>query len=239
MHALNAIHLTSSTRRVSSLTLAERQAMHCLMTFHYEAVPWDRFEKDLSTKDEVLMLHDGDGILCGFTTLSWNPTGWLEEGGILFSGDTIIDRRCWGTQELVRAFCRRAGEWKAANGRRLFWFLISKGHRTYLYLPLFARRFHPHPDHVEVEWSDLAARVAVRMFGDSWKPDEGVIRFPSSQGHLREELVADREKNHWVRFFLQCNPGYSNGEELVCLTEMDESNLRRGALAAFREGFQG
>ncbi|MES2924587.1 MAG: hypothetical protein V4819_23745 [Verrucomicrobiota bacterium] len=236
MPALDTIHLKSSTRLMSSLTLSERQAMHGLMTAHYEAVPWNRFDADLSAKDEVLMLHDMDGSLCGFTTLAWNPAGRFEEGDILFSGDTIIARRCWGTQELVRAFCRRAGEWKAASGRRLFWFLISKGHRTYLYLPLFTRRFHPHPENEEMEWARVAGQVADRLFGESWKPTEGVIRFPTSQGHLREELDIGRETNPWVRYFLKCNPGYSRGEELVCFTEMDESNLRRGALAAFREG---
>lgn len=236
MHALNATQLESSARLVSSLALSDRNAMHGLMTAHYEAVPWDRFQHDLSAKDEVLLLHDADGRLRGFTTLAWNPAGKFDDGDILFSGDTIIDRRCWGTQELVRAFCRRAGEWKAANGRRLFWFLISKGHRTYLYLPLFARRFHPHPEVGEPEWARLAGQVAGRLFGDSWKPEEGVIRFPSSLGHLREELDIGREKNPWVRYFLKCNPGYSRGEELVCFTEMDGSNLRRGALAAFREG---
>ena len=236
MSQLTAIQLTSSARCVGSLTLREKQTMHGLMTVHYEAVSWDRFDKDLSAKDEVLMLHDAESALRGFTTIAWNPAGHFEEGDILFSGDTIIDRSCWGTQELVRAFCRRAGEWKAASGRRLFWFLISKGHRTYLYLPLFARRFSPHPEAAETEWATLAGRVAEGLFGDCWKPDEGVLRFPSSQGHLREDLAVNRGESPWVRYFLERNPGHAHGEELVCLTEMDESNLRRGALAAFREG---
>lgn len=212
--------------------------MHELMTAHYEAVSREVFERDLSAKDEVLMLHNPDGMLCGFTTLAWNPGGDLAEGDIMFSGDTIIDRRCWGTQELVRAFCRRAGKWKAAHGRPLFWFLISKGHRTYMYLPLFARRFHPHPENQETEWAMLAGKVATRLFGDNWKLEEGVIRFPSSLGHLREELTPGSRASPWFRYFEQRNPGHAQGEELVCLTEMDESNMRRGALAAFREGFQ-
>ena len=102
--------------------------------------------------------------------------------------------------------------------------------------PLFARRFYPHPEVEETEWAMLAGQVAEHLFGKSWKPEEGVIRFPSSQGHLREELIIGREKNLWVRYFLTCNPGHSQGDELVCFTEMAESNLRRGALAAFCEG---
>ena len=210
--------------------------MHHLMTTHYEAVGWDCFCSDLAAKDEVLLLLDTQGDLRGFTTLAWNPGGYFDEGDVLFSGDTIIDRSCWGSQELVRAFCRRAGEWKLRFGRPLFWFLISKGHRTYLYLPLFARRFYPHPDQTEPEWQALAGKVAARLFGDCWKPGEGVIRFMESQGHLREELMGGRDENPWIRFFLERNPGYAKGEELVCLTEMDPANLRRGALAAFRQG---
>ena len=107
-----------------------------------------------------------------------------------------------------------------------------------MYLPLFARRFHPHPENKEVEWETLAGQVAARLFGENWKPAEGVIRFPSSLGHLSKDLAANNRDSSWFQYFEQRNPGYAQGEELVCLTEMDESNLRRGALAAFREGIQ-
>lgn len=122
---------------------------------------------------------------------------------------------------------------------RLFWLLISKGHRTYLYLPLFAHRFHPHPERSEPELAALADRIAGHLFGSGWLADEGVIRFPESLGHLRPDLAADtveRERNPWVRHFTRLNPGYARGEELVCLTEMSRENLRRVALAEFVKG---
>ncbi len=230
--------LTASSRPVNALSPAEIRDMHRLMEENYEAVPRDQFDRDLAAKDEVLLLHDDAGAVCGFTTLAWNPTGRLDEGDILFSGDTIIDRQHWGTQELVRAFCRRAGQWRAASRRPLFWFLISKGHRTYLYLPLFARRFHPHPEQAEASWQALAGRIAESMFGDCWKPAQGVIRFPSSHGHLRESLTDGNLENPWIARFNRLNPHHAAGEELVCLTEMDEANLRRGALTAFRQGLE-
>jgi hypothetical protein len=234
------LSLKAITRSVESITADERMAMHALMTAHYEAVPRQRFEDDLLRKDEVVILTDENEAIRGFTTIAWNPAGMMEEGDILYSGDTIIDRACWGTQELVRAFCRRAGVWKRKNpGRRLYWFLISKGHRTYMYLPLFARRFHPHPAHEETELAELAGRVAAVLFGDAWKPEEGIVRFESSHGHLREELAVERSNNLSARFFRDRNPGHALGEELVCITEMAETNLRRVALAAFREGMGG
>jgi hypothetical protein len=237
-------HLTTPSlqgggKAVRDLGRAEIDAMHALMTAHYHAVPRELFEGDLTKKDEVLLLHDAAGRLRGFTTLAWNPAGEFAEGDLLFSGDTIIDRECWGTQELVRAFCRHAGAWKRERARPLFWLLISKGHRTFLYLPLFAHRFHPHPEREEGEWGGIASRAAAAMFGAAWRPEQGVIRFPGSHGHLREAIAGpgDREsRNPMVRFFLERNPDYRDGVELLCLTEMSETNLKRGALAAFREG---
>lgn len=231
--------LQSSARPVRGLDQEEIAAMHRLMTAHYDAVPFARFEEDLTKKDEVLLLRDDGGHLRGFTTLAWNPAGPQPEGDVLFSGDTIIDRACWGTQELVKAFCRRAGEWRREHDRPLYWMLISKGYRTFLYLPLFARRFHPHPEREEPAWREIATRTAAAMFGPAWQADLGVIRFPQSHGHLRQEIAGADEKtrrNPMVRFFLERNPGHSHGEELVCLTEMSEQNLKRGALAAFRSG---
>ena len=51
-----------------------------------------------------------------------------------------------GEQALVGAFCHFAGGLKARDREApLFWFLISKGHRTYRYLSLFAHRYYPNP----------------------------------------------------------------------------------------------
>ncbi|QTN32283.1 hypothetical protein HZ994_08050 [Akkermansiaceae bacterium] len=231
--------LASEVVRVSDLPEAEIAEMFALMERHYEAVAADAFRADLERKDEVVMLRDGEGRLCGFTTIAWNPCGEMPEGDVIFSGDTVIAREHWGTQELVKGFCRRAGERKARSGRPLYWFLISKGHRTYRYLPLFAKRFHPHPEREEQILEDLAGKVAGGLFGDAWKADEGVIRFPRSAGQLRRELAGVPERNMWVDFFLERNPGHADGEELVCMAEMSAGNLRKFALTAFREGLEG
>lgn len=88
MPALNSITLRSEVRRVATLGPADRQAMHRLMAAPYEAVRRERFDADLSRKQEVIFLRDTVGGLRGFTTLAWNPCGGLP-----------------------------AGEWRAASGR--------------------------------------------------------------------------------------------------------------------------
>lgn len=230
--------LTSSPLPVGFLTRAERDEMFALMAGHYDAVTREAFDADLGRKNEVILLHDGEEKIRGFTTIAWNPCGEMEAGDVIFSGDTVIHRDCWGTQELVKGFCRRAGQLQRQSGRKLYWFLISKGHRTYRYLPLFAKRFHPHPERVEPELERLAGEITGKMFGAAWKADEGVIRFGGSAGHLREEIAGMREGNPWAEFFMRKNPGHAGGDELVCLTEMAEGNLRRGARAAFLEDFK-
>lgn len=231
--------LRSEPLPVGFLTRAERDEMFALLESYYEGVTPATFEEDLERKDEVILLHDEAGKIRGFTTYVWNPCGKMEAGDVVFSGDTVIDRECRGSQELVKGFCRRLGERKMRGERKLYWFLISKGHRTYRYLPLFAKRFHPHPERREPLLEELAGSIAERMFGDAWKPEEGVIRFARSLGHLRQEPVGDTKRNPWVDYFVARNPGHAHGEELVCMTEMSEKNLRKFALAAFRRGLEG
>ncbi len=231
--------LRSEALRVCFINEVEKEEMFALMARHYEGVARQAFDSDLERKDEVILLRDGMEKVRGFTTFAWNPCGEMEAGDVIYSGDTVIDRECWGTQELVKGFCRRAGELQRSSGRKLYWFLISKGHRTYRYLPLFAKRFHPHPDREELGLEILAGDIAGRMFGEAWKRDEGVIRFLRSAGHLKEEIAGAPDGNSWVRFFLEKNPGFAQGEELVCLTEMSGGNLRKVALAAFLSSDEG
>lgn len=230
--------LNSSSLPVGFLAGDEWDEMFALMAGHYDGVTREAFDADLKRKDEVILLHDGGGKIRGFSTYVWNPCGEMAEGDVVFSGDTVIDRECWGTQELVKGFCRRMGERKRESDRKLFWFLISKGHRTYRYLPLFAKRFHPHPERQELLLEELAGRVAEGMFGEAWQADEGVIRFANSAGQLRGDLAGAPEGNSWVEFFMVRNPGYLRGEELVCMAEMSAGNLRKFALAAFGEGLE-
>ena len=112
--------------------LSEEDALrlHMLMETCYDHVSFERFAEDLARKDWVLLLHDSSGVIQGFSTLALNPCGLKGSNyDILYSGDTVIHPKYWGGQALVRGFFNTAGAILANRRRRLFWYLLSKGHQ--------------------------------------------------------------------------------------------------------------
>ena len=132
---------------------------------------------------------------------------------------------------------------RAQPEKRLFWFLISKGYRTYLLLPLFFRHYVPAVGHnAPAEWKRLLDQAAHEKFGAAYDPVCGLVRFPRSQGHLRRELAqipVSRHDDPHVRFFKERNPDFALGVELACLTEVTLENThglgRRWLGRALRE----
>ena len=210
-----------------------------LLSSNYDCVEQAQFDADLDEKDEALLLQDNAGEVQGFSTLKyWDEEFEGEPLRILFSGDTIIDSAHWGSQSLAFSWIQRAGRLKAeAPDRRLFWFLIVKGHRTYRYLPTFAVDFHPDWRTDEQIWlKRLADHLAFERFGSQYLADKGVVHFQRPMGQLVQRLAEPRSNEMArpeVRYFLERNPGFRQGDELVCVCELAESNLRPIARRVF------
>lgn len=233
--------LEASVRRAADLSPDDIAAMHALHDRYYGGGDAATFREDMTAKSDVIVLTE-DGELRGFSTLAVQRLDAPGDGGwAIFSGDTIIDHEYWGEQALARAFCRHAGRLSARHpGDPLYWFLISKGYRTYRYLHAFARRFYPHPHEAtppvvqrRMDW------LASARFGACYRPDLGIVRFEPVRGFLRAPWSAVREglrARADVAFFLERNPGYARGDELVCIAELSESNLRSVARREFVEG---
>lgn len=236
--------LSSDVRRVTSLTEAEVRGLFTLFAASYEAVDLEHFTADLAAKDDVLLLRDASGAVQGFST---QVTHRFEIDGrvirVLFSGDTIIAPEWWGTQELVRAWCRYAGRVKSRHADEpLYWLLLSKGHRTYLYLPLFFHHYHPQSEAEDATLRHIRDVVASQMFGRDFRAESGRLEFASSKGHLRSALAdvpTARDRREHVAFFLERNPRYAEGHELVCLAEISPDNMRGAARRHLLEGMQG
>ena len=102
------------------------------------------------------------------------------------------------------------------------------GFRTYRFLPVFWRDFWPRwdaPTPPEAQARlDLLAR---ERLGGLYARDQGIVRFPQPQ-RLRDKLdqvPEGRLADPHVAFFLAKNPGWREGDELACLTEIAEANL--------------
>ncbi|MEA2164434.1 MAG: hypothetical protein QOK37_2561 [Thermoanaerobaculia bacterium] len=224
---------------VSDLDDAARFEMARLYLDNYDGSSETLFLSDLARKDEALLVYSGQQ-LAGFTTLKIFEREWRSQTvRVVYSGDTVVDRAHWGQQALAFDWISRMGALKRDRpDLPLYWFLLVKGHRTYRYLPLFAKSFHPHWGVERSDLKPLADALASEMFSDDYNPSTGVVEFDHSRGHLKSDIAlpspSDLDRQE-VRFFLQRNPGYQRGHELVCLCEMELHNMKPLTLKLFQK----
>jgi hypothetical protein len=207
----------------------EREAMRRLLETHFEGVTPETFARDLDEKNWCLLLEE-HGRLRGFSTLLVYPSRHGgEDIAVVYSGDTVVDRSAWGTPALARSWIGSVCGLRALYpGRRLYWLLLTSGFRTYRFLSVFWRDFHPRYDATP---GPLAATrlhaLARERLGPLYHAQEGVARLFGPQ-RLRGALAdvpAARRADPNVSFFLARNPGWVRGDELVCLTEIAPENL--------------
>jgi hypothetical protein len=226
----------------SSVTPAMANEMFRLFTDAYDGVDAKTFLGDLRQKTYVIRILDGDDRLRGFSTLAvWTHRLGAITASVLFSGDTVIDRQSWGHPALAIKWLETTGALHACDRTApLYWLLTSKGHRTFRFLQLFYESFYP-------DWrspnsaleSMLAADIAATRFPDRYDSARGILVGRPATGQLVQPLAAVPPKDLRrpdVRFFLERNPGYVVGDELVCLARLDEKNHRPTPRRFFRRG---
>jgi hypothetical protein len=215
---------------LSDWTISE---MFDLYSTYYNSVTEEGFRQDLETKNKVGMFLDDDNNIKGFTTFAINPAGsGTEDYNIIFSGATVMDQAHWGGFDMIRGWCRTVGKLLDRDpDKKHYWFLITKGHKTYLYFPFFFKNYIPslNTPGNQLELKRIMDKVAYKMYGNDYDPLNGVIRFPDSRGELKPALAADtfhkKHKEH-VSFFLKRNPNFYCGEELACLAELHPQNMK-------------
>ena len=226
--------------KVTSLNNDQIDRMYQLMCEYYDNVNEDQFKNDLFKKDFVGTLNSEDQTIYGFTTIKVNPVK-IDGLNTIYSGDTIIDRSYWGKNNLTAGWIKAIGQICSTNtDEPWLWFLISKGHRTYMYLPIYFNEYFPAIDSKKGESLERPVKqIASKMFGDYWKAKEGILRFKTSMGNLKGDLSEDtiKSSNKHAKFFLKRNPGFYKGEELVCGTWLNDENLHPRIKEYFNEGF--
>jgi len=213
---------------VASLDGATRAAMWALYRAYYARADEARFFADLDDKREVILVRDAaDRSLQGFTTLlTYRHALEGRRLRVLFSGDTIIAAPYQGQTALQRAFVRYLMRLVVRHPREpVYWFLISKGYKTYLllsrnFIEYWPRHDRPTPPHAAA----ILASLARDRFGDAFRPDTGIVRFDPPGPRLQDWVapVAPSALAHPdVRFFVEMNPGWAEGDELCCVGRVD------------------
>jgi hypothetical protein len=212
---------------VDALSMDERGAMFRLMDRYYTGMTRDQFDRDLSNKDHLIRMFDGAGELCGFSTIQ---RLWLDYQGkkilVVFSGDTVIDQDCWGQKHLQNGFTRYLiRTWFERPFRPLYWFLISKGFKTYL---LMRNNFASWPNHrgqAPAEVQTVLDAAANTKYSEQYDSERGLIVFPRGDGTQAVkspylQLSAEELKNPDIRYFVERNPEHHLGDELCCLAKV-------------------
>lgn len=212
------------TDRLSPETV---DALYALFCRYYEAVSREKFLSDMGEKSHIIVMwdqatHEVKG-LC--TLLVWAETIQGRRCRIVYTGDTVVDQAYWGQRELQRLFTQfllRVRLRYPFEG--VYWFLISKGYRTYLQLTNNFFDFYPRYDRpTPPREAELLDRLARRKFPDEYVPAKGLVIYREQGGQVREgiaEITPDMLRNPHIRFFAERNPGYHLGHELVCVGEL-------------------
>lgn len=223
--------LTSTVAARTDLTPADIQFMFSVFSECFEGTTLDIFQRDLSGKNWVILLKDGEsGELEGFSTLALYETTFNGKPlSVVYSGDTIIRPAYWGTPELPRSWIRTVLEKSADMPQPLYWLLISSGYKTYRFLTVFYKEFYPcYQQPTPPELQALMDHLAAQRFGADYHPDLGIARFTKGATPLRDgvaEVTDERLHDPHVAFYVRRNPGHIHGDELVCLTRVHLDNL--------------
>ncbi len=217
--------------KIENLEQSDRSNMCQLHMLYYDNVIQDVFMKDLSEKDWVIILRDDDGQIQGFSTIQLI---WLTIDGtdhiFLFSGDTIISENIRNAPTLAGAFFHFLYALiESYPTTPKFWFLITKGYRTYRFLPIYFNEYYPFcKNDVPVYYQKLLDAVASHKFGDAYIPEAHLLRFKSRKDYLKHEhsiIPAGRLNNPAIKFFLKKNPRFYEGDELTCITAISHDNF--------------
>jgi len=222
--------LHSYSQPTSLLTDGEISQLYRLFDAYYEDTTLDNFLHDLENKNWIVIIKDAQKSIVGFSTLAFYSSRLKEkEFGVVYSGDTIIEKAFWGTPELPRQWIKTVLEVGKEYPNPLYWLLISSGYKTYRFLTVFFKEYYPRFETITPSWAqDLMDHLAEERFGPEYIQARGIVRFSMGATPLKKgiaDLDSWRLKDDQIRFFLEKNPGHIHGDELVCLTMLHPANF--------------
>lgn len=217
---------------LSKVSVPVMRRMYEIYSGYYENISLDIFCRDMVEKSGVILVEEKPTKrVVGFSTLKtldMNVDGRRVKG--VFSGDTIMEEKYWGSRALqVTFFLRMIREKLRHPFRPLFWLLISKGYKTYLLMANNFHTYYPHPEGRNADLAPLVDSYCERLFSDYYCEENKLLDFGEGYTHLKSnvaKITAEmRQKNEKIHFFETRNPTWNRGTELPCIGEINFSLL--------------
>ena len=218
-----------NTRKAKDLSSKQKGTMFALMDKYYSNLDEQVFLTDLSEKDVIFLLLNKKEEIVGFTSLKLF-TKKVDQKNIVgvFSGDTVIDKKYRGGFELPYAWLSYSLGLNK-NYDLVFWFMLSKGYRTYRLLPRFFKNFYPHyKNKTPLEIKNTIDLFATDLFGKDYDSETNIYK-PAKNYNVKlgkKEVNEKVLKNPHLRFFATKNEFFWKGEELVSYCEISKKNLK-------------
>ncbi len=218
--------LTTKVSKINELNTVTKEEMWKIFSRFYSEVEYEKFFQDLFAKNYAIICRDKKTQeVKGFSTIHlYRTTIDGKEIKVLFSGDTILSPDYWGYKGLQLAFAKFSlTEWFREPLTPFYWFLISKGYKTYLLMTKNFVNYWPRHGKTTPDLERKAIeKLALSRFSDSWVPETGCLVFKTPQGRLKNGVVpisSEDLKDPDIQFFVKKNPGHALGNELCCLAE--------------------
>lgn len=211
----------------ASLNTSQRNRMYNIMCQYYTGVNEHQFHLDLNEKQDVILMLDRQNNIQGFSTLLTKKQSVDGKKFIaIYSGDTVLAREYWGNGALALAFGRYLVKMRLKYFfTPTYWFLISKGYKTYL---LMTNNFPEHWPRYDKPTKPQKKKIMdsfyTQLFGPNYFPETGIMIPESSKVQTVKVSVADIDNslmlNPKIKFFAEQNPLWAQGQELCCVARV-------------------
>lgn len=234
--------LSSRVIKVEALSDSDIKKMFSLFSQYYENLEYQKFKQDMLKKTSVILLFNEEKEIKGFSTfVFFDETIGDKEITSIFSGDTVIDKKYWGLNVLKMAFFKVLVKHKIKNPKKdFYWYLITKGYKTYLLLANNFINYYPRYDKETPAFEyELINTLSKRLFGDVYQDKQMVLKTANLYDRLKIDVAPIEKKllleNPKIAYFEKMNPGWQEGDELCCIGRVDLALASNFLLKSFKK----
>lgn len=227
MSALHKSKIYTRYHPLKHIAVQDVREMFKVFCRYYENTSLEQFISDLNRKSGAFIIRRKiDDAIVGFSTMGiyhMEVDGKKIRG--IFSGDTILEKEYWGNRAMNAAFVKRL-VWEAIKDpfTPQYWFLISKGYKTFLLLTRNFPDYYPHPEHENPHMKHIVEAYCDKLFPGKLDRDTMVLDFGEGSNCLKSDVTpisAAQRTETDIAFFEQRNPQWERGTELPCVGRAD------------------